>query len=68
MDTIENEDLSTLLYPTIMDLHNINYHTLVSPEMMDEIPDHMCHVIEWDEVTTEEPLMVIHHRYKYIKN
>ena len=37
------------LYPTVMISHNIDYRTFVPPEMMDKIPDEMCHVIEWEE-------------------
>jgi DNA polymerase elongation subunit (family B) len=35
------------LYPTIMRAHNIDYSTFVIDE---NIPDEMCHIIEWDEV------------------
>ena len=45
---IPNLDFKSL-YPTVMISHNIDYRTFVPPEMMDKIPDHMCHVIEWDE-------------------
>jgi len=38
------------LYPSVMIAHNIDYRTFVPPEMMDKVPDEMCHVIEWDEV------------------
>ena len=37
------------LYPTIMIAYNICPRSFVPPEMMDQIPDEMCHVIEWDE-------------------
>jgi DNA polymerase delta subunit 1 len=37
------------LYPSVMISHNIDFRTFVPPEMMDKIPDEMCHVIEWDE-------------------
>lgn len=37
------------LYPTVMISHNIDFRTFVPPEMMDKIPDDMCHVIEWDD-------------------
>lgn len=37
------------LYPSVMIAHNIDYRTFVPPEMMDKIPDEMCHIIEWDE-------------------
>ncbi len=65
------------LYPTVMISYNIDYRTFVPPEMMDKIPDDMCHVIEWeeelerkvenddgdDEVTVE----TVHYKYKFIK-
>ena len=47
-DLIPNLDFKSL-YPTIMISHNIDYRTFVPPEMMDKIPDSMCHVIEWEE-------------------
>ncbi len=37
------------LYPTVMISYNIDFRTFIPPEMMDKIPDDMCHVIEWDE-------------------
>jgi DNA polymerase elongation subunit (family B) len=37
------------LYPTVMISHNIDFRTFVPPEMMDKVPDEMCHVIEWDD-------------------
>lgn len=37
------------LYPTIIMAYNICWTTLVPPELMDVIPDHMCHIIEWTE-------------------
>jgi len=37
------------LYPSVMISHNIDFRSFVPPEMMDQIPDHMCHVIEWEE-------------------
>jgi len=67
------------LYPTVMISHNIDYRTYVPPEMMDKIPDHMCHLIEWDEeiekkiesdsidgdkkTVTEK----VHYKFKFIK-
>lgn len=47
----------TSLYPTIIMAHNICWTTLVPPELVDIIPDNMCHIIEWDqdfEVEDEE--------------
>lgn len=35
------------LYPTTIIAYNIDYHTWVPPES--DIPDNMCHVMEWDE-------------------
>lgn len=37
------------LYPTIIMAYNICWTTLVPPELMDIIPDYMCHIIEWTE-------------------
>lgn len=37
------------LYPNIIRAFNLCYTTLVPPELMNKIPDHMCHIIEWDE-------------------
>lgn len=42
------------LYPSIMRTFNICYTTLLPPELMDVIPDEMCHVIEWDEEDEDE--------------
>lgn len=39
----------TSLYPTIIMAHNICWTTLVPPELVDIIPDNMCHIIEWDQ-------------------
>jgi DNA polymerase elongation subunit (family B) len=66
------------LYPTVMISHNIDYRTFVPPEMMDKIPDDMCHVIEWDEdvekkVETDDldeketVTETVHYRFKFIK-
>lgn len=67
------------LYPTVMISHNIDYRTFVPPEMMDKIPDEMCHVIEWDEDIEKEIetdnddddktkiTETVHYRFKFIK-
>lgn len=68
------------LYPTVMISHNIDYRTFVPPEMMDQIPDEQCHVIEWDEEVEkkkhvenddddeEETIMeTIHYKFKFVK-
>ena len=45
------------LYPTVMIANNIDFRTFVPPEMMDKIPDNMCHVIEWDEEVTKKKII-----------
>lgn len=37
------------LYPSVMISFNIDYRTFIPPEMMDKVPDNMCHIIEWEE-------------------
>lgn len=37
------------LYPSVMIAYNICYTTLVPPELMDKIPDELCHVFRWTE-------------------
>ena len=67
------------LYPTVMISHNIDFRTFVPPEMMDKIPDEMCHVIEWEEEvekkvesddldgTKETITETVHYRFKFIR-
>lgn len=67
------------LYPTVMISHNIDFRTFVPPEMMDKIPDHMCHVIDWEEdiekkvesdnLDGEKKTIVekVHYRFKFIR-
>ena len=67
------------LYPTVMISHNIDFRTFVPPEMMDKVPDEMCHVIEWDEEIErkidsddedgekETIVETVHYRFKFIK-
>jgi len=67
------------LYPTVMISHNIDFRTFVPPEMMDKIPDEMCHVIEWNEDierkvesdniddSTETITENVHYRFKFVK-
>lgn len=40
------------LYPSIMRAFNISYETLVPPEMYDQVPNHLCHVIEFTQEET----------------
>jgi len=42
------------LYPSIMEAYNICYTTLIPPELMDEVPDDECMIVEFDQ---EEPLV-----------
>lgn len=49
----------TSLYPTIIMAHNICWTTIVPPELMDIIPDHMCNIIEWDEAEAIEAGLVV---------
>lgn len=67
------------LYPTVMISHNIDFRTFVPPEMMDKVPDEMCHVIEWDEEIErkidaddddgdkETVVETVHYRFKFIR-
>jgi DNA polymerase elongation subunit (family B) len=42
------------LYPSIMRRYNIDHKTLVPAHLMDQVPDELCHVIEWTEEEEEE--------------
>ena len=51
------------LYPSIIRAFNICYTTLVPPES--DIPDSMCHVIQWPE--TDDNGVTTNYRYRFIK-
>ena len=62
------------LYPTVIIAYNIDYSTLVRD---DSIPDHKCHVIEWEEhvdckhtfapnIASKE-YVCASHRYRFVK-
>lgn len=57
------------LYPSIIRAFNICYTTLVPPES--NLPDEMCHVLEWSEVddTKKSPTFgqTKHYRFRFIK-
>ena len=42
------------LYPSIIIAFNICYTTFVPFELMDQIPDEKCNIIEWDEVPDDD--------------
>ncbi len=42
------------LYPSIIMAYNICHTTLIPPNLMDVIPDYMCHVFDWWEYPEDE--------------
>jgi DNA polymerase elongation subunit (family B) len=70
------------LYPSVMRAYNICYTTFIPPELMDKIPDELCHVFDWyedieDEGDEDDPEIDennkpkskrVHFRYKFIKS
>ena len=43
------------LYPSVMMAYNMCYTTFVPPDLMDKIPDELCHVFDWYEEVEVDP-------------